>query len=220
MTATAPAVGDRRGEVRAISGHGHSVGIEEVSKERMEQIREEASAMGCETLEQLEECVARADPADLPVFDATIVFGDEMLAHHENARFVSFVEQQVYDLVVHKGFMFQQHASAEVKFAVPPEAWALKVPAVMHLHPSRTCCRMFQVLVVITQDAAPEIQVPHQALVPRLLYWPFEEEEAEESEGEELSAEQAAHLHMDAQKDWPTNVRPQYPILDKQMWRI
>ena len=171
----------------------------------MSEIRKQAVEFGSATLEQFEECVYLADHARLPVLDATIVMGNEMLDHDANAAFLCHVERVVYDLVVHKGFCFAQQPTGEIKFVVPSDAWTLKVEASVHMHPKRTCCGMFQILVVIQLDALYEIKVPHAELVPRLGCYggaaqPEDIEEEEEEEEEE--GEEEARSHMRSQEEW------------------
>ena len=194
---------------------GHSIGIKESSEEEMAEIRRQAIEQGNATLEALEQIVYAADSNKMPVFDCTVVIGNQMLHHCKNQAFIAHVEQEVYKLIVDGGYCFERHPTGEVKFNVPKDAWALKIPGTMHLHPSRTCCGMYQVLVVIKEGDAGEINVPHDALVPYLYYENDEvtdDDEGEEGEeGDELSGEEEAREHMRSKEEWPPTGRPRIP---------
>lgn len=205
-TAAAPSTGATRSNEAdgSMTCKGHSGSIEEVTEERMADIRRQVVGEGNETLDQLEQMVYAARVDDMPVFDCMVVIGDRVLHPGQNQAFFSHVEQQVYKLVIHGGYCFERHSTGEIKLTVPKDAWSLKIPSTMHLHPSRTCCGMFQVLVVFEEGDCAKIQERHEASALHLHDVTYDEG---------LFGEEDAREHMRAKEEWPsTGCWPDIPM--------
>lgn len=173
---------------------GHSIGIQESTEEEMAEIRRQAVDEGNYTLEELEQMVYAAKVDRMPVFDCTVIVGTQMLDHGKNHAFVTHLEQEVYKLIVDGGYCFERHPTGEVKFTVPKDAWALKIQGTMHLHPSRTCCGMFQVLVVFEHDDVEEEIRPALSL---------HMDKDDVTDDRELPGEEEAREHMRSKEEWP-----------------